>query len=359
MFDLSRLSARSALNTRIVTPENVYGRRHASAMTEYGSEIALEDILSIGQKPGLQSAAGDLGRGFKVRPCIEIGPAETVTLLDLDGPSVINHIWMTFDKLFLRHLILRMYWDGEEIPSVEVPAGDFFCNAPGYYGEMQSILINVNPIDSMHSFIPMPFRKHAKITIENRGTAACPALYYLFSLTDNPVPEDEYYFHAGFHRENPTLRSRDYTILDGVHGEGRYLGTYMTWQQNSNGWWGEGEVKMFLDGDEDFPTLCGTGTEDYFGGAWGFARAFSGPFSGNHCHAADEPGARHAMYRWHVPDPVMFHRELKVTIQCLGWRSERRYLPLQDDVSSVAYFYQSEPHRPLPNLPSDDDLEVV
>jgi len=135
----------------------------------------------------------------------------------------------------------------------------------------------------------------------------------------------------------------------------------MAWQQNNIGWWGEGEIKFFMDGDDEFPTICGTGTEDYFGGAWGFVGTFSAPFMGyplgvkNHGTAGD----RHGLYRFHILDPIRFEEDLKVDMQAIGWRSEGRYLPLQDDISSVAYWYQAEPHNSFPELPDRDYLEVI
>jgi hypothetical protein len=361
MFDLAGLSRKSRAVTRVFTAENVYGLKGNSGKAVCDRERPTEDVVRIGQDPlpPVSSAARELGQGFKVRPCVSLPVSSVTTILDTDGPGIIRHIWITCLKDFLRYVVIRMYWDGEETPSVEAPLGDFFCNAPGYYGEMQSALMNVNPTNAMHCYIPMPYRKHARITVENIGYEDIGNFFYAITATEEPVPEDEYYFHASFRRENPTKPKVDYTIVDGIKGEGRYLGTYMTWQQNTNGWWGEGEVKMYLDGDTDYPTLCGTGTEDYFGGSWCFAKSFAGPYSGNPCHAPDVPGARHSLYRWHLPDPVYFREELRVTIQALGWRSQDRYMPLQDDVSSVAYWYQSEPHAPFPTLPDRDGLEII
>ncbi len=145
-------------------------------------------------------------------------------------------------------------------------------------------------------------------------------------------------------------------ILDGVQGVGHFVGTYMAWQQNSQGWWGEGEIKVFLDGDDEYPTLCGTGTEDYFGGAWGFGAPFLGyPFG----QTDFKVGNRHGVYRFHIMDPIRFQQDIRITMQAIGWRSEGRYLPLQDDIASVAYWYQSEPHTAFPTLGNRDHLEVI
>ncbi|HET8842880.1 MAG TPA: glycoside hydrolase family 172 protein, partial [Ktedonobacteraceae bacterium] len=183
------------------------------------------------------------------------------------------------------------------------------------------------------------------------------------------IPDDVGYFHAQWRRSNPLRYKEVHTLLDNVQGQGQYVGTYIAWQVNSNGWWGEGEIKFYLDGDQDFPTICGTGTEDYFGGAWNFEQppgqyqSFSTPFLGlpqiilpNGLYRSQQ---RFGMYRWHIMDPIRFAQDLRVTIQGLGWRSGHRYLPLQDDIASTSFWYQTEPHVPHPSLPDVDGLEVV
>ena len=169
------------------------------------------------------------------------------------------------------------------------------------------------------------------------------------------------YFHSLWRRSNPLEYQKEYLILDEVKGQGQYVGTFMAWQQNNAGWWGEGEIKMFIDGDKDFPTICGTGTEDYFGGAWSFHDDFSAPYLGFRqvVKKSGDVGARMTMYRFHVQDPVFFSKDLKVTMQALGWRSEGRFLPLQDDISSVAYWYQTLPHMPFPPLPDRNEREII
>lgn len=162
-----------------------------------------------------------------------------------------------------------------------------------------------------------------------------------------------------------------YTILDNVKGQGHYVGTYMAWGTNNNGWWGEGEIKFYIDGDSSFPTICGTGTEDYFCGSYDFENPethdeyvrFTTPYSGlNQVIVPDKlylSQFRFGMYRWHIMDPIRFKRDLKVTIQALGWRNGKRYLPLQDDIASVAYWYQTLPSEKLPPLPDRDYLEII
>ena len=225
---------------------------------------------------------------------------------------------------------------------------------------MLAIPINVNPSGAFNSYFPMPFRKRARITIENRAPAEVGGFFYAINYAETEVAKDDAYLHAQFRRTNPLPYKEDYIILDGVKGRGQYVGTYMAWQQNSQGWWGEGEIKVFLDGDGDFPTICGTGTEDYFGGAWCFGQTYSAPFLGYPLGTCDgKPGNRHGLYRFHIMDPIRFREDLRVTMQAIGWRSEGRYLPLQDDIASVAYWYQAEPHAAFPQLGDRDALEVV
>jgi hypothetical protein len=195
-------------------------------------------------------------------------------------------------------------------------------------------------------------------------------LYYQVNYTLTDVPADCAYFHAQFRRTNPLPFKQDYTILEGVRGRGHYVGTAMGWGVNNNGWWGEGEIKFFLDGDKEWPTICGTGTEDYFCGSYNFEnketkqyQEFCTPYAG--LHQVLRPDGlyrsqqRFALYRWHIMDPVRFTSDLRVTIQALGWRSDGRYLPLQDDISSVAFWYQTLPTVPFPALPARDQLEVI
>ncbi|GHU88908.1 hypothetical protein FACS189476_06830 [Spirochaetia bacterium] len=351
--------------THLITAENVYGAKGAGGRAVPGGGIQA-DVKKIGQNADTQDrAARDLGQKWKVRPCITLPKGGSITpILDLEMSGVITHIWMTYSDKFMRDVILRFYWDGEKSPSVECPLGDFFCMPFKKSLKILSIPINVNPMRGSNCFFPMPFRKSARITVENRNPESDVEFFYALSVDERAVDKDEAYFHAQFRRQNPTTGG-DYVILDGVQGEGHYVGTSMGWQQNSEGWWGEGEVKMFIDGDEEFPSYVGTGTEDYFGGAWCFGENFSAPFFGFQDTLASEGretnrvGNRHALYRFHVADPIRFKSDLKVTVQALGWRSETRFLPLKDDLCSVAYWYQAHPHAAFPTLGSRDDLEVI
>jgi hypothetical protein len=214
----------------------------------------------------------------------------------------------------------------------------------------------------------MPFRRSARVTVENLS-AEEEIFYYQVDYTLTEVPEDVAYFHARWRRSNPLPYGQVHTLLDGVRGSGHYVGTYIAWGVNNSGWWGEGEVRFYLDGDE-FPTICGTGTEDYFGGAWNFDvppqgyTAFSTPFSGlNQVLRPDglyRSQQRFGMYRWHVMDPIRFESGLRAMVQALGWRSGGRYLPFQDDIASTAFWYQREPSpSEAAPPPGADELEVV
>ncbi len=339
--------------TRSISPENFTGEKGKGGMSTDGLA---------------KNAARDLGQGWKVSPYIHIQPKQIFTLGEITGSGAIQHIWMTPTGHF-RYSILRFYWDGETEPSVEVPVGDFFAAGWNKYKQISSLAVCVNPGSGLNCYWQMPFRKSCKITMENVADEAM-TLYYQIDYTLTEVPENVGYFHAQFRRVNPLPYKDVFTIVDGIKGQGQYVGTYMAWQTNNTGWWGEGEIKFYLDGDTEFPTICGTGTEDYFCGSYNFHarddigdgyRDFTTPYTGFHVIKPDglyQSQTRFGMYRWHIMDPVRFEKDLKVTIQALGWRSGGRYLPLQDDIASVAYWYQAEPHNPFPKLPEKDHLEV-
>lgn len=303
--------------------------------------------------PDDNNAASMLGQGWKVRPCITLEPNSTTTLADIAGPGVIQHIWITVDPRAYQDTILRCYWDGETTPSIEVPLGDFFCNGHGLRYNVNSLPIAVNPSGGFNSYWPMPFRKHARITIESQHREPIGGFFYQITYALTPVAENAAYLHAQWRRTLTTRSLPEHTILDQVEGKGHYVGTFLAWTQLSNGWWGEGEIKFFIDGDKEFPTICGTGTEDYFCGAWGFGgETYSTPFLGYPLYRK-EPGEvpRHGLYRWHVMDPIRFHQDLRVTIQALGWWPNGKFEPLTDDIASVAYWYQAEPHNAFPAFP--------
>ena len=322
-----------------------------------------------GEKGKGGMAESVLGPSRKGSPCIpKVAAGETVTLAEMEGPGVIQHIWVTVtdktsekNRYVLRDLVLRMYWDGEESPSVESPLGDFFCCGFGVSYPVNSMAIAVNPTRGFNCYFPMPFFQKAKITLENQGDEDVPAFFYQvdYCLTEE-LPAETGYFHAQWRRQRITEKGKDYVILDGVKGRGQYVGTYLALTALERYWYGEGEVKFYLDGDKEYPTICGTGTEDYFCGAWNFGtRTFHSLYAGCICIGPEKAGSRHALYRFHIADPIWFQQEFKMTIQALGWRTEGRFLPLQDDLSAVAIWYQSDPHAPLPPLPDRNGLEII
>jgi hypothetical protein len=303
--------------------------------------------------PDGKNPASKLGVGWKVRPAIDLPKKETITLASIEGPGRVQDIWMTADTKAYRDCILRFYWDGETTPSVEVPLGDFFAEGHGVRYNVNSLMVTVNPAGGFNSYWPMPFRKSAKITIENQSSESIDGFFYQITYALESVPEPEGYFHAQWRRSMTTREHPEHVLLDGVEGQGQYVGTFLAWEQLSNGWWGEGEIKFFMDGDKQNPTINGTSTEDYFGGAWGFGANFSDAFSGYPFSAA-KPGEvpKHSLYRWHVPDPIRFHHDIRVTIQALGWWPDEKFQPLTDDIASVSYWYQLEPHKPFPVFPA-------
>ena len=354
-MNMGNLWRLSNAKTRSISPENPTGEKGKGGMATVEEGTA-------------GHAASDLGQGWKVNPYIRIQGGETVTLANIEGPGAIQHIWMTPTGKW-RDAIIRIYWDGMEYPSVECPVGDFFACGWGEYAQVSSLAVCVNPGSAFNCYWEMPFRKHCKITMENRADDPM-TLYYQIDYTLTEVPEDAAYFHAQFRRVNPLPYKEVYTIVDGIEGKGQYVGTYMAWGVNNSGWWGEGEIKFYIDGDKEFPTICGTGTEDYFCGSYNFEnkqtkqyQEFTTPYSGL-CQVIRPDGVyrsqmRFGMYRWHITDPIRFESDLKVTIQALGWRRGGKYLPLQDDIASVAYWYQTLPHKKFPELPDRDYLEII
>lgn len=294
--------------------------------------------------------AAHLGRGWKVRPYIGIGAGETVTVADIRGPATLRHLWFTAPPDRWPDLVLRIAWDDEAQPSVEAPLGDFFASGGGLCLDLASLPVAINPAGGLNCWWPMPFRRRCLMTLENRSTEPVATVFYQVDHDLGEVPDDAAYFHAQWRTSSAERPVAEHVVLDGVRGRGHYVGTSLLWVAERPGWWGEGEVKMFLDDDGEFPTICGTGLEDYVGGAWGFeGRSYSAPFCGYAAPA--QGGTAHAMYRWHVTDPVRFGSRLRVTVQVLGLRFPDLQLEWRDDVvSTVAYWYQAEPHAPFPAL---------
>lgn len=349
LFELTKLSGAKSFS---ISPENFSGAKGEGGKATVGT----------GAMP-----SRELGIGWKVSPSIIVKAGETAVLGHIMGEGAITHIWMTCFPDKWRSSILKMYWDGESAPSVSCPVGDFFCNGWGERCNVNSLAVTVNPAGGFNSYFVMPFKREAKIELVNLSGEDMH-LYFQIDYSITKIDESMGYFHARWRRTNPVKYKDVYTIIDNIKGNGHYVGTYLAWQVNSNNWWGEGEIKFYMDGDK-FPTICGTGTEDYFGGAWNFehpkneygiySTAYQGLVQAIKPDGLYKANMRFGMYRWHICDPVRFEKDLKVTIQALGWRSNGRYLPLQDDIASVAYWYQDKPTYKDEKNYSIDDYEIV
>jgi hypothetical protein len=338
--------------SRSISAENPTGEKGKGAMAKRGPNAMF-------------------GQGWKVRPDILMKPGEIDTLANIAGPGAIKQIWMT-PNLNWRDIILRIYWDGEKEPSVEVPVGYFFAAGWQEYHQISSLMVAHNSKSGLNSYWVMPFHKHCLITIENKNKKTLLLFYQInYVLTD--VPKNAGYFHAQYRQEHPVPFKKVYTVAK-IKGRGQYVGTYLTLETNNERWWGEGEFKFYIDGDKKFPTIVFTGTEDYFNGSYGFITLnkegkaqytnYTTPYSGFYAlkdsHKPMESGERFGMYRWHIHAPIRFDRNLKVTMRDLGAKKGKNGVhvwPRQDDISSVAYWYQIEPHAPFPELPSKNDHE--
>ena len=350
---LHNLTLKKNIRTFSLSAENVNGEKGKGGMATVGNA---------------GDAARELGQGWKVNPYVVIKPHQNYNIAEIFGQGAIKHIWMVDSSADPRGTILRIYFDGQKNPSVCVPLYDFFCNANHLeFAQINSLPITYNPRRGMNCYFEMPYFKSFRIEIENLHTEDI-MVYYQIDCEEKEIEENSLYFHAQFRRVNPLPYMEAYTILDNIKGNGVYVGTYMNWGVKSNGWWGEGEIKFYIDGDKDFPSICGTGTEDYFGGAYNFDVdgkyvEFSSPYQGlSKVSKTDSTYASQRyfnMYRFHITDPIYFREDIKVTIQALGWRSEGRYLPLRDDISSVAYWYSDNLEDTYPAFPSKNDLEII
>jgi len=300
----------------------------------------------------------------------KIAPGETLTVLEDSGPGVITHVWFTIasgEKDHLKKLVLRMYWDNEATPSVETPLGDFFGLGLGEYFTYQSLPLAVSSVKALNSFFPMPFQKMAKITVTNEGTKQVGACYFNieYRVYTKPLPADTLYFHAQYRQatpnhgwtnqwqsngdpyvnEKPNLTGDGNYVWLEATGRGHYVGETMSVLQNQDGWWGEGDDMFFIDGDK-LPTIEGTGSEDYFLGAWDFGgKPFSYELFGAPVVGEEVAGGRSSVYRFHLDSPIPFTKSIRATIEH-GHANHR-----SDSYFSVAYWYQAEPHAPFPTLP--------
>jgi hypothetical protein len=351
---LGALPLITSWRTRSISPENPTGAKGAGGMAI--PNPADPDLSYSG-------AASDLGQGWKVRPFVKPHAGETLTLMDVEGPGTIQHIWMGSETSWQgngRGCVLRFYWDGEETPSIEAPLTDFYAVGHELFAPVNSLAVLVNGTSALNCYWPMPFRRHARITFTNENAKDLGLLAYQITYAETQVSSNAGYLHAQWRRAVTDRANPDCTILDGVRGAGRYVGTFLAWTQLGDGWWGEGEIKFYMDGDGRFPTICGTGTEDYFCSTYGFPQAFSTAYVGAPLRpprqGTDDPNryvgpAKWSLYRWHLMDPICYQSDLRVTIQALGWWPNGKYQPLADDIASLAYWYQGEPHAPFPAFP--------
>ena len=349
---LHDLTLKKDVRTFSVSAENPTGEKGKGGMATEGSAAY---------------NARELGQGWKVNPYIVLKGKQSAVLADIKGQGAIKHIWIVDSSSEPRQTIFKIYFDGQETPAVCAPLYDFFCNADHReYAQISSLAICYNPRRGMNCYFEMPYFKGFRIELENIGNEDL-CVYYQIDCEEKKIDENSLYFHAQFRRINPLPYMQPYTILDGIKGNGLYVGTYMHWGVKSNGWWGEGEIKFYIDGDKEFPSICGTGTEDYFGGAYNFEVdgkyvEFSTPYQGlSKVEKTDQTykcQKHFDMYRFHITDPVYFKENLRVTIQALGWRSDCRYLPLQDDISSVAYWYSDNLEDTHPSY-TKNELEII
>lgn len=340
------------VKTRSISPENFDGAEGGGGRATTGTGAYL---------------ARDLGPGWKISPSIDIEPGAVFDLASIQSGGCITHMWMTTNSDNWRTLILRAYWDHRESPAIEVPFGDFFCNGWGVFAPVRSQTITANPNGGFNTYWPMPFRSGAKITVENTS-AIQVRLYYQITYEIGGDYSQQGYLHAQWRRSNPLELLRTHTLVDAVEGAGQYVGTYMARGVNTNGWWGEGEIKFYLDDDSEYPTICGTGTDDYFGGAWNFDvpgkgySEFSTLYQGmpqvirpDGLYVSQQ---RFGLYRWHLLDSIHFSKKLRVEIQALGFKSGWRYQPLRDDIASTALFYLDQPTAQRPEPPTADIMEI-
>lgn len=310
--------------------------------------ISFENPTGKKGKGGM--AASKIGVGRKGAALRNLDPGQTVILCDFEGPAVIRRMWATLPakKENLLGFVIRAYWDYQETPSIEAPIGNFFGAAHGIAKAYQSAVHSMTDSAGMSIFLPMPFTKHAKITVTNEGTEKFVPFYYQIDLTiRETLPSDVGRLHVLYRRENPTTLGEDFTILPKRTGMGRFAGCVIGINNADQKWWGEGEFKAYLDGDDQFPTLCGTGTEDYIGQAWGFhENAFL--YGG----VSLRKDWLWTLYRWHLKDPIYWKKDIRITLQQIGAGDEGGggYYNKQEDVSVASFWYEPIPSQPLPAL---------
>jgi len=307
-------------------------------------------------------AASPIGTGRKGAPMQMFKPDSMVVLCDINGPGTIRHIWMAgmIAQEDMRSIVIRAYWEEQTHPSIECPLGDFMGYAHGKVMAYQSAVHSCGENNAMNIWLPMPFVKNARITLTNDGKNVVPLYYQIDYTTGDTHPDDVGRLHVLFRRENLTTLKQDFTILPGRKGRGRYIGAVLGIRYEDRNWWGEGEIKIYMDGDTDFPTICGTGSEDYVCLSYGMQQT---PFLYHGCSLNDQENGYVSMYRWHLPDPVYWQTECRITIQQIGMSPERfkgheNELPVnyglyerQDDWSAATFWYEPVPSDPLPMMP--------
>jgi hypothetical protein len=288
-----------------------------------------------------------------------IAPGQTIKLADVSGSGRFTHLWITIAAESrgeaLRELVLRMTWDDAATPAVECPVGDFFAQGPGQYVEYHSAPVSVGGQMALNCYWPMPFKRHAVITVTNEGAKPVGAFYYNFDYRlDDRQARDVRYFHTQYRNFFPAPQGKPLTICE-VKGAGHFVGTVVTVLTNSDGWWGEGDDNFFVDGDPK-PVISGTGSEDYFCGAWDFGHTFQTPYFGvtyydNADKGGEKRGINNTVYRWHVQDPVPFRRALLFTLEHGrgGWDEDRK--PLRNHYTTVGLYYVDHPEADMPAIP--------
>lgn len=344
--------------TRSISAENPDGAPGGGCRAERGSHSTAY-------------ASDGLPLGWKKSPCIDLAPLETRVIADIRGSGTIQHIWMTTLPRHWRSILLEVHWDGAPHPAVRVPLGDFFCQGWARYAPVNSLPVVVAPAGGLNCYWEMPFADGARIQVTNLTDEVIEGCFYQITWAEQEIPADSLRFHAQWRRSDPLEYLQPHTIVDGVVGPGHYVGTYLAWEAHHPGWWGEGAVKFYLDDDAEFPSINGTGTEDYFGGAWAFEHPqgcyapYSTPYLG--MPQVIEPTGfydnqqRFGLYRWHLRDPICFDTACRATVQALGFRStepgRERYRPLRDDIASTAFYYAVAQPAPGP-APTLDQLDL-
>ena len=303
-------------------------------------------------EPGMGGQeASNLGPGRKGAAWRRIEPGETVELANIEGPGTLRHIWMTLgnrEPNTFRSMVIRMWWEDQSHPSVESPLGDFFGFAHGKVAPYQSVAHSLGVNAAMNIWLPMPFTDRARVTLTNEAEIGVPVYYQIDYTINDAHPDDVGRLHVLFARQNPTVEKEDFELLPLREQKGRFLGSVVGVRALTDDWWGEGEIKFFMDGDEEFPTICGTGTEDWVCLSYGLQQT---PYWYHGANLAE--GRWNSFYRWHMPDPIFWQDSCRVTIQQIAWRGG--LAETHDDWSAATFWYEPVPSAPLPEMP---DLEA-